>query len=362
VSASDKDAPVLSGVRGFAALAVFASHVANLYYNGALFGRGGGQMGVMLFFILSGFLMAYLYIDRPPNAVEQRRFLLNRFARIYPMFFVVVVSSYIAFLTGSPVRMYRINSLSEVLKHLGLVHGVEVLWTIGPEIIFYLLFLVLWRVARYDLRMFVALIVLLCGAAWFPVELTHENSLTMLHDRLPYFIAGCLLGMNSRTLLSQQTSSRIWAKMAFWLSLLLFVGSFPTMPGILVNGPEWLTSNNLAGPGSDPWSSPFYLLTTTLLFVTAVIARPWIFTNRVAVFLGQVSFSVYLLHYVVLFNVKRLLHFSPPLTGIVLSLALTLLLATLCYLGIETPAKNFIRRLGRTVPAMISEPAQGSPP
>lgn len=57
--------PVLDSLRGLAAVVVVVSHSANRGYLPELFGRGFGGTGVTMFYALSGFLMAYLYLRRP---------------------------------------------------------------------------------------------------------------------------------------------------------------------------------------------------------------------------------------------------------------------------------------------------------
>ena len=59
-----KEIGALTGLRGVAALIVFVSHGANEGVLPAMLGNGFGQIGVMIFFVLSGFLMGQLYLRR----------------------------------------------------------------------------------------------------------------------------------------------------------------------------------------------------------------------------------------------------------------------------------------------------------
>jgi peptidoglycan/LPS O-acetylase OafA/YrhL len=71
----------LNMLRGIAALIVVVSHYSNStnILHGIL-GHGAGQIGVMIFFILSGFLMSYLYMDTAFNRNEIATFMIARIA------------------------------------------------------------------------------------------------------------------------------------------------------------------------------------------------------------------------------------------------------------------------------------------
>ena len=72
MQAERRELPVLNGIRGLAVAIVFASHASNIYFSGAIAGWGGGQLGVMLFFLLSGFLMSHLYLHRKRHPISSR--------------------------------------------------------------------------------------------------------------------------------------------------------------------------------------------------------------------------------------------------------------------------------------------------
>lgn len=78
----------LDGIRGMAALMVAFSHMGNVGHFIEI--RGTGQHGVMLFFVLSGFLMSWLYGTGDGSNSNWIRYSLRRVLRVYPLYFVVI--------------------------------------------------------------------------------------------------------------------------------------------------------------------------------------------------------------------------------------------------------------------------------
>ena len=156
----------------FAIAVVFAHTLGNLLV--------GGQNAVQLFYMISGFLISYVLVERKayPNI---KSFYINRYLRLYPIYFVIAVLTLIAFTLasgiGKEITFFNIyikapqsadillivsnltlffqdwvmfsgvdeNKLvfttnfsnSEVLLHRGLL--VPQAWTLGVELTFYLL-------------------------------------------------------------------------------------------------------------------------------------------------------------------------------------------------------------------------------
>ena len=60
-----------------------------------------GNVGVTIFFVLSGFLIAMRYVDRiEPSWAWAKQYLLNRFARIYPLYFLLSAVVFVAMAGG----------------------------------------------------------------------------------------------------------------------------------------------------------------------------------------------------------------------------------------------------------------------
>jgi peptidoglycan/LPS O-acetylase OafA/YrhL len=137
--------PALTGIRFFAALHVVFFHYAPglplLLRNVA----ANGYMAVGLFFILSGFVLAYNYAGRP---IGRRRFFTARFARVYPAYFlgmvliapaVVVRSGHAEPGTLAAAGLAAVGLAQGWFPKLALVWNGPG-WSLSNEAFFYLLF------------------------------------------------------------------------------------------------------------------------------------------------------------------------------------------------------------------------------
>jgi peptidoglycan/LPS O-acetylase OafA/YrhL len=114
--------PELDGLRGFAALWVFSMHVA-LLSGASIPIVSQGAYGVDLFILLSGFVMAHQYEQRhssgaSPSAKEFLLFWVRRFFRIAPLYYVLLI---VAFLLGPMLMESR--SVIGAIYHASLADG-----------------------------------------------------------------------------------------------------------------------------------------------------------------------------------------------------------------------------------------------
>jgi peptidoglycan/LPS O-acetylase OafA/YrhL len=127
--------PQLTGLRAIAAYLVYLFHYPIAPYE-ALFAQF--HIGVGMFFTLSGFLIYYRYAESYAFTKQWwKTYLLNRFARIYPLYFLLTVLA----------LGYASGSLFEWFAHLTLVRGfflglarsgLEQAWTLTVEECFYI--------------------------------------------------------------------------------------------------------------------------------------------------------------------------------------------------------------------------------
>lgn len=336
----------LDGLRGMAALTVVVSHFSNeTDFAGSLLGWGGGQIGVMLFFCLSGFLMGRLYLDETPSVSAVLGYFRRRVARVVPLYLAVVAVSYWWWNAhGSPWPFYRVNA-SNLLEHLLFWRGVDVLWTIPVEVQFYLVFPLLWALGYRSKRALLAALLILTVA----VALMRFPTVPGLLEYLPFFLAGVAVSQ-----IDERPGFR-GSDVAFALGVMLYVLSFPQILkaiGLPAGNPiPALTFK-------APWFSPFYLVLVPGLLWISLCSRLASRTlgSQWAVFIGMISYSIYLLHYVVLRVVTSFppLKHHPALT-FPFFLAAVLLLAWLSYRYLEAPLRSAIS--GRKVREIEPQPA-----
>ncbi len=141
--------PALTGLRALMAWDVFLFHFSDAPDAPRwwiAFTEGGGEMGVSLFFVLSGFLLAHRYAQKVELTSQWiRNYLFRRFARIYPLFFTISALSYLVVWLLKPDFVFNHTS---TLLHFTLLKGffpnhifyfISTTWSLTVEEIFYLL-------------------------------------------------------------------------------------------------------------------------------------------------------------------------------------------------------------------------------
>ncbi len=254
----------LHGLRGIAAMLVLVHHLAPVDYQVVL--------GVTLFFVLSGFLLGKIYLVRAFTAREAWRYASARFARVYPLFALVVISAgLLNVVLGLDIFAMRTWQID---RHLLLLGENLTVWTIAVESHFYILFILVWMAAgRGWLKrgVLVALYLLLAIGPFF--FFGRIDPLRYLH----IFAIGLLVADLSRT--QSDTIRKVSsAVLPFALIAFLLVG---------------MTS-------LDVYRHPVAPLLAGLLVYTSVQAASSpagrLLSLPVMVWLGEISFGLYLLH------------------------------------------------------------------
>ena len=173
--------PALTGIRAIAAYMVFIHHY-NPFTNAGLHDFFGEfHIGVTLFFVLSGFLIAYRYYDQ--EEFNFKNYILKRIARIYPMYFLLTTASFAFFAffhgshTGEDLKIYLLNitfvrGFLDDLKFSGIAQG----WSLTVEELFYLLAPLFFILIKKNKAFLMALPLLSIGLGLFLVQCCSEVS------------------------------------------------------------------------------------------------------------------------------------------------------------------------------------------
>lgn len=364
----------LTSIRGFAALFVILYHAQEMIGGfdlrpwTALLSKG--YLAVDFFFVLSGFILAYSYaheFDRGNG--RYRRFLNNRLARIYPVHLLTLL---LAIVVTSPIsafgRLPDGAALKSFLHNVLLSHSwgfVDDLsfnfpsWSISTEWFAYLSFPVLLFVSRLAAGKpwlgFGA--ALGCIAAFGLIVSTIENHhrLGVLFFRAPkdpaapfdIFIGWGMLRVGLEFLAGlflYRAFERWQGKSPAWLGPLSAVLFVVLLAMLHVRWPgHWVLQDTLA-----------VCLTAVLVFSAAVATGKAgsLLEHRWLVYTGEISYTIYMLHAVVLMAYMRLHRVGVPATDtllggtlVVLACMLVIVLGSVAiYEWVEKPARALLRR------------------
>ncbi|MDZ4045804.1 MAG: acyltransferase, partial [Rhodoglobus sp.] len=287
----------LTGVRIFAAALVFGFHADHYGPGGEMAAFSTGMVGVSLFYILSGFVMAWT--AQPDDTA--RAFYRRRFARVYPAYIAAwLISLVLAISDGSLAGVDFIPPTllqSWVPNDTVYFAGNAVFWSLSVEAFFYLTFPVIHRgLSRMDQRGLIligagTLVTVFAIGATFTVIPTPNTQFMSWFivvfplARLPEFVLGIVLGMTVR---------------AGWRSPIPL-----SMAVLLTIGGIWL-AENVPYPFSRVGATiiPFAILVVTLA-TSDLRSTASIFRWRWIVQLGIWSYAFYLLHAMVIDVVFR---------------------------------------------------------
>lgn len=336
-------------LRGLMALAVAVYHLSiwsRIFESGTRINNVVailGHYGVEGFFLVSGFCFFHLYGETSWDRGALRRFHIKRFFRIAPLYYLAVALNLALHNPVGPEVTLRML-LENATLTFGLFHPNHALvlggWSIGIEYVFYMaLPLLTWATRR---RIFLYLgAALLIAVAW-PWSFGKVQAAPFLGDmkfhtyvQIPNHAFLFLLGGIAADL-RRRISGR--------LSLPWFLGAV----GILVllawpRGPVFYDHfDAMIGMVRVKYVGICFLA----LMVFAFYDMPDHVLRRPFIFLGDGSYSVYLLHPFAWMATMVLLPKSIAAGwSFALALALTLGLAGLVYRWIEKPAMGLGRRL-----------------
>lgn len=361
----------LTGLRFVAALMIVLRHTNGVLFNSAYLGSFAMIQGVSVFFVLSGFILTYVYPTLAKKDVA--RFVQARFARIWPAH--VAGIGLLCLMQPQYVHLkenflYLVVSLSLIGSWIPIEKFYSVFnipsWSISTEFFFYLCFpFLIYRFSKtwhlkLALTLLIALIiVMLCTTIPLPIQSNSVDTISLVYSHPLCRIFEFTLGMCTALLFNKLY---LWINPAFtWVSFVVAsvveVLSFSLLYFSLKNPMYWYYPI-FGGPADPPspgekwasWSSSssvvIALFILCLAFQKGIISR--FLSLSVMILLGEISYSLYLIHYTFLstyvIHVKWFNELN-TLTKISLFAVSVLVSAYLIWRFIEIPSRRLIRRI-----------------
>ena len=302
-----------------------------------------GYLGVSFFFVLSGFILTYIYLDELVGRKSLVKFYLARFARVYPVYLlsIVLMSPFVAptsFALDAPqfflLQMWPPLAANDLLNWNGPA------WTLSVELLFYLAFpalLALMAPLRAVGVIAVATVMILAIVAG------RLSSISSIGDApfafLGYFPAPVL---------------RLPEFIFFGICLALVFTR-----RLVVTGHAWaphiaiIATCCVLAFSRSPWVAPFATLGFGLvIFSTAAWLREGLMSrflnSKWMLRLGGASYSLYLLQAPVRLIVRVVFQGALESLGRHAYLPLMIVVSLVAYHYFEEPMRRRIKSLGET--------------
>lgn len=336
----------LDALRGIGALAVAFQHICEqlfpAYQSFTLHYFQLGQYGVMVFFLCSGYII--------PASIEKDgevwKFWVGRFFRLYPLYWASIFLALLLSRLGLFNISHRITdellpttlwNMSMLQMFVGKANIIPVYWSLAQELVFYSLVSVFAKLGIIRRSVPIAL-----SALGTTIIIALVLSLTGHEAPLSLFnISTMLVGTVAYRYVHGQTNRRL---LALVLGLALFTGL--VLLSTVLYGRD--NPNSLGARSFWPmllaWTAAY--LTFSLAIKLRQRQTPYSLLH-----LGRISYSVYLLHPLLLIGVTPI---SNPYLRIVVFIGMTIIFASLTFKYIEKPAISAGRSLIRrpVVPAL----------
>lgn len=303
MSDSNNRLVALDGLRGIAIFMVMGFHYFAIESHYSILPYGSklgdvsifkyGFMGVDLFFIISGFVIALTLQSCP----SPRHFFMRRFARIWPTLTAAsIITFFVLNISQSPFADLHRPGWADFIPSLTLTPNIlwssffpnidliaSVYWTLVVEAQFYCIAaLIFWSLPKVDFARNVAIFAMINIAVRAALKKVLPEiggeiyQIAVITDFLPWFAAGTLF-------FNQFDQRRVTA---LGVILLLVMFAYVARACTLVGG------------GLSPAMMILFTVAFFLIFVVVVAEHPAakLFEFRPIVFLGVVSYSLYLFH------------------------------------------------------------------
>ncbi|RCS22458.1 acyltransferase [Phyllobacterium salinisoli] len=302
-----------------------------------------GRFGVILFFLISGFVIPFSIRGAQPL----KRFAISRFFRLYPaMWLAILVLSILFFAEdNAPSAATIIANMTMLPGFLGEPWLSGIYWTLSIELIFYCFCaLLFWRGALFNPMAIAVFTLLLVASTVGPILLRLFGMAQLPVQYIGLHVSFLFCGLLVRMALVDRLRWA-WAGAAIvtlvQFNALLVIGGFSLQRG-----------DSFFMVGKAPIILA-YIAAFALFIASVKIGKPH---SRTLSFVGAISYSIYLFHG----PIALIVYHYAPLTGgyqdLLIGLAclvLTFVVSWLVYRLLETPMIALGRKVGSSLQGQL---------
>lgn len=388
-AAPSHEFPVLDTLRAIGALAVLTTHTA---FQGGEYLRNGVwgtllarlDVGVAIFFVLSGFLLARPWLARAATGIRPpstRRYYEKRLVRIYPVYLVTVVIAlvWIPENEGAGVGTWVSSLLlADPYTSETLPHGLTQMWSLTAEVAFYaVLPLLMWsavgRVRTLRPRRVLAVLVAMgaVSVVWilFLADAVQERTDGAPGLWLPSFATWFAVGIGLALVHVLHSEGRLPVR----ANPLIDLARMPGVCWAMIAGLMLVAATPVAGPVMFQVGSPGQILTKHLVYavIGGLMVLSGMFVDRTGRYaramsarplrhLGRISYGIFCIHLAVLAWVYAVTDYTvfggETLQVWTMTVVISILAAELLYRVIEVPSSRLSDRWRREESA-VSAPS-----
>jgi peptidoglycan/LPS O-acetylase OafA/YrhL len=305
-----------------------------------------GYLGVDLFFVISGYLITCILINElDTETFTFSGFYARRVRRILPAALLVLIATslFALVILSSPDLLRYVTSLISTLTFTANIYFWRTggyfstndelkpllhMWSLGVEEQFYLLFpillFVLFKLIKLHQYRLLAISFFLASSFILNIYILSiggaNPAFFLLPTRIWQFAIGAFIALASRQMLEKKLCDKKVMLLGIFLICANYFFIIPTLPSATLMS---------IGIGLLLWHRVPY---------DTVVGR--LLTIKPVVFLGLISFSLYLWHWPILVFLRYIYIQPPPLIALITGIVLTLFLSYLSWKFIEVPFRK----------------------
>jgi peptidoglycan/LPS O-acetylase OafA/YrhL len=334
---NSSEIPALNGVRFIAVFLVIFYHLN--------FQLVPGGHGVMLFFVLSGFLITWLLLkeNEKTNTISLKHFFQRRVIRIFPAFYAywLIAVAILLILKKDVPWGHAISSLFYFSNYYGALHPelnnlFSHTWSLAIEEQFYLCFPFLFFAFANNLKRFTNVLTVIILTIWiwrfilvFGFQVKDSYIYSAFDTRIDQLLVGCLLAM----VLRQGKLKNFW-EAALKNALMPLLPVALLLLSIFFGSMNSVVYKDTVGFMIEPVLMA--IIIAQLILFSASFWWKWL-EWRTVKYLGMISYSLYLYQQLTLYSVTKVLSDFSLIVQVVCAVSVTIIAATFSYYAIEKP-------------------------